>query len=266
MILSSILESKANEVARLSPPGARTRGAPLPANRILARNAGDPLRLIAEIKFKSPSAGPLSRALGVEGRALSYATNGASMISILCDGPFFDGSFDHIRAAAVALANANRSIPLLAKEFVIDSRQIDHAYAAGADAVLLIVRIVSDDTLSALLRHASSLGMTALVEIANRAEIARALNAGAQLIGVNARDLDTLTVDMNEAALTLAEIPNGIAKAHLSGVKRAEDVARVAGTSADAALIGEVLMRADDPSPLLADFAKFAKHGVRASR
>jgi len=261
VILSKIVESKKAEVKELPRAAARKRGTPLPVAERLKRDANDPLRLITEIKFKSPSAGPLSRALNAGERAVAYARGGASMISVLCDSPFFDGSFDHLRIAGEALAAANLSVPLLAKEFVIDARQIDHAYAAGADAVLLIVRIVSDEELAALLTHTSSLGMAALVEVANRTEIARAVGAGAQLIGVNARDLDALTIDMAEAARALEEIPANVVKAHLSGVKRAEDVARVAASSADAALIGEVLMRADDPSPLLAEFAK---HGVRS--
>jgi indole-3-glycerol phosphate synthase len=222
------------------------------ARPIYAKAAhGRPLRLIAEVKLRSPSAGRLSRALAPDARALAYARSGAAMVSVLCDGPHFDGSWDHLAAARVRLDAARSPVPLMAKEFVVDARQIQHARDCGADAVLLIARIVDGATLASLARVAREEGLEPLVEVVDQAELAAALEAGARVVGVNARDLDSLAMDTARAATVLAAVPAEIVAVHFSGLRAPLDVAAVAQGRPDAALVGEALMRQDDPRGLL---------------
>lgn len=249
-VLAAIVESKRREVHRLQQTECPPQLAEGPRRNVatsLRRAAGEPLRLIAENKRKSPSAGALSSALSVGERAVRYAESGASMVSILCDEPFFGGSWQDVTEARVALAAAGHAIPVLAKEFVIHERQLREASASGADAVLLIARILDRETLSALREKAEALGLEPLVEVVTDEELEWALAAGATIIGVNARDLDTLVMDADRAARVLAAIPDGCIPLYLSGLKGPEDVQRVARTPAHAALVGETLMREDDP-------------------
>ncbi|HEY3498647.1 MAG TPA: indole-3-glycerol-phosphate synthase [Polyangiaceae bacterium] len=243
-VLARILAAKAAEVAAL-----RTRkfGAP-PARRSLGleRGAGEPLRLITEIKRRSPSAGALSTKLSVVERARAYEAAGASMLSVLCDAPFFDGAFEHL-----AEARAATSLPALCKDFVLDEVQLDAARSFGADAVLLIVRCLEERRVGELVRAARERDLEPFVEIVDEAEGRVALDAGATLVGVNARDLDTLAMDQARAARTLASLPDGVVAVHLSGIGSPEAVASVAQSRAHAALVGEVLMRQDEPGPLL---------------
>lgn len=254
-VLASILEAKRAEIAELR-TSSRPRGGLRERTRrsvveSLLRSRSQPLRLIAEIKRRSPSAGPLSTTLSVSDRALAYARAGASMISVLCDMRFFDGGFAHIEEARRALDDAGLTTPLLAKEFVLDEVQIDEAAARGADAVLLIARIVDHHRLRVLVQHARDVGLEPLVEIVTEDELSAALDADAKVIGVNARDLDTLVMDAARAASVLGRIPDDRVAVHLSGLKGPDDVAAVARSRADAALMGEALMRLDDPTPLL---------------
>jgi indole-3-glycerol phosphate synthase len=219
-----------------------------------------PLRVFAEIKLRSPSAGELSRALTPAQRALAYARAGASMISVLTDGPFFGGSFADLAACRVALdaALGDARPYLLCKEFVLHPIQLDRAVGAGADAVLLIVRCLERGELPDLMRAAEARGLVPLVEVATEPELAQARAAGARLIGVNARDLNTLRMDAARAAAVLAQIEPSAVAVHLSGLAGPDDVARVSATRADAALVGEALMRMDDPEELLAAMVRAA--------
>jgi len=242
-VLARILQQKQTEVAALrgqklpAPPGPR----PFSLRRVDGK-----VQLITEIKFRSPSAGPLSTALSVAERARAYEAGGASMLSVLCDARFFDGAFTHLAEARAAC-----SLPLLCKEFVIDELQLDAALAYGADAVLLIVRCVSPERLPVLIRAARDRGLEPFVEIVSDEEASLALDSGATLIGVNARDLDTLVMDAERAPRLLATLPKTVTRVHLSGIARPEDVQRVVRSSADAALIGEVLMREAAPEARL---------------
>jgi len=250
-ILSDILDSKRREVRALQavPRRGATR-APLPVVERLRRGQAG-LRLLAEVKRRSPSAGPLSRVLAPGERAVAYARAGAAAVSVLCDGPFFDGSWDHLAEARAALDEAGLAVPLLAKEFVLDARQIGEARDRGADAVLLIARIVDEPTLVALAEAARAEGLEPLVEIAHPSELPAARAAGARLVGVNARDLDTLAMDAAGATRLLASLERDVVAVHLSGVRTVADVVQLTAGRADAALVGEVLMREDDPAPLL---------------
>ncbi|MDF2693504.1 MAG: Indole-3-glycerol phosphate synthase [Labilithrix sp.] len=266
-VLDKILQAKREEIAALAGvrPSPRSSGGPRGASVVsrLVRQRSEPLRLVTEIKRRSPSAGPLSTKLSVAERALAYARGGAAMISVLCDARFFDGGWSHLAEARAALDAAALATPLLAKEFVLDGRQIEEAAASGADAVLLIARIVDHVALAVLVRQARALGLEPLVEVVTEDELSAALDADAKVIGVNARDLDTLEMDAPRAARVLSRIPDDRVAIHLSGLKGPDDVAAVAKTRADAALMGEALMRKDDPGPLLRSMidASFARDG-----
>jgi len=244
-LLAKILAQKTSEL-----PALRKRTLPAPPARRefslgRAANAGR-MSLIAEIKRRSPSAGKLSTVLSIAERATAYERAGAAMLSVLCDAHFFDGDFQHLLEARAATA-----LPLLCKEFVIDESQLDAARAFGADAVLLIVRCLSPARTAELVAGARERQLVPFVEVMTEAELQVALDGGADLIGVNARDLDTLIMDAERAERVLAAIPDHVVRARLSGVAGPEDVTRIRQSGADAALVGEVLMRADDPEALL---------------
>lgn len=243
-LLKEILASKRAEL-----PHLRQKKLPAPPSELPAfvgQRRGGPVRLLCEIKKKSPSAGLLSSALSVAERARVYEECGAAAISVLCDGPFFDGAYEDLLRA-----REGSNLPLLCKEFILDECQLDAARAFGASAVLLIVRCLEPDRLEPLIDAAEERGLTPFVEVFTLEEAQRALDAGARTIGVNARDLDTLEMDSERAARVLSGLPTSVVRAHLSGVKTAEDVQAVRQGPSDAALVGEVLMRMDDPSPLL---------------
>jgi indole-3-glycerol phosphate synthase len=243
-MLEEILHNKRLELSELrrerlpAPPELRTVQ--------LRRTSGQPLKVIAEIKRRSPSAGPLSRVLGIGERARAYERGGAHMISVLCDAKYFDGAYAHLGQARLAT-----SLPILCKEFILDEVQLDAARAHGADAVLLIVRCVSATRLRELLQAAAERGLAALTEVYTPREVPVALDAGAELIGVNARDLGSLVMDASRAHEILSALPDWVARVHLSGIRSEEQLLEVARSRADAALIGECLMREDDPTALL---------------
>ncbi len=281
-VLERILGPKRAEIARMLagpqvPPRRTSGGGVVEALQRPALNDGDsarqaglrpqtpraPLRLIAEVKLRSPSAGELSQVLTPAERALRYAAAGASMISVLTDRPFFGGSYGALAACREALDGAfGAARPrLLCKEFILHPVQLSRALDAGADAALLIARIVSAEDLASLASEARRLGIEPFVEVATEAELDAAEAAGARVIGVNARDLDTLAMDPERAARVLARIREGVVRVHLSGLGAPEAVARVAGGPADAALIGEALMRQDDPTELLGAMVRAAAGG-----
>jgi indole-3-glycerol phosphate synthase len=214
------------------------------------------LAVIAEVKRRSPSAGPIRVDLDPADRAALYAAHGAAAISILTDTPYFGGSVQDLRAAAERCA-----LPLLRKDFIIDEVQILEARAAGASAVLLIVRILSRQRLDQLLRCARALGLDALVEVHSKGELATALNAGATVIGVNSRDLDTFAVDVDTAWRLLADIPVDRIAVAESGLAGRGDVARAAEAGADAVLIGTALSAAESPANLLRELSMVPRHG-----
>ena len=254
-MLAEILSHKRLEIAELAPPAPRSSVfSPRPLG--LARGPGEPLRIIAEIKRRSPSAGPLSTRLSVSDRARCYAAAGADMLSVLTDTRYFDGAFAHLSEARAAT-----TLPILCKDFILSELQLDLALAHGADAVLLIVRCLRDRELSDLASAARARGLSALVEVTTEDEARRALELGAELIGVNARDLDTLELDPARAERVLGALPTSVTRVHLSGISTPADVQGAASRNLDAILVGEALMRLDDPGPLLSKLASAARAG-----
>jgi indole-3-glycerol phosphate synthase len=259
-LLSRILEIKRREVDALCRKDrTAARRESIDVVSVLRRPEGAALRLIAEVKLRSPSAGALSRKLAPGERAFAYAESGASMVSILCDGPFFDGSWEHLSQARASLDTRPNPVPVLAKEFVIHERQVQEASDRGADSVLLIARILTPARLTELVAMARAEQIEPLVEVVDERELEMATRAQARLVGVNARDLDTLHLDSARASRVLAGIPPSIVAIHFSGLREAKDIAMVAQGRADAALVGEGLMRADDPRPHLLRMADAAR-------
>jgi len=251
-LLDDIIAQKRSELPELR---ARRLPEPPPLVRpLLHRDPGEPLKLICEFKRRSPSAGELSSELAVTTRAQAYENAGASMISVLCDQTFFGGSYED-------LAEARRAtrLPLLCKEFILEECQLDAALCYGASAALLIVRCLEPDVLARLITAAQARNLVPLVEVTNETESRVALDAGARYFGVNARDLDTLTMDGDRARRVLEALPESMLRCHFSGVKSADSVTEVAGTGADAALVGESLMREANPTALLRSFVQAAR-------
>jgi len=214
----------------------------------LRRPPQAPPRVIAEVKFRSPSAGMIrERRRGEALRiAQAYRSGGASAVSVLADGPGFGGSALDVRRVA-----ASSPLPVLFKGFVIDPLQVQLARLVGATFVLLLVRALSDVALARLMGEVRELGMEPLVEAADPEELARALAAGARVVGVNARDLRSFRVDLEAAARQVQAIPADRVAILMSGVRGPEDFARAARSRADALLIGEGLMRAEHPAERL---------------
>lgn len=192
--------------------------------------------------------------LSAADRARAYERAGAVAVSVLTDSAHFGGSFDDLRAVRDAV-----TVPLLCKDFVVDERQLDWAVASGADLVLLIARILDDEALSSLGQAARSRGLCPLFEVATEDEVHRVVASGARVVGVNARDLDTLQMDATRAARVLAAIPRGLVALHLSGLRSPADVTAIAAGRVDGALVGEALMREDDPEPLLRALVQAAR-------
>jgi indole-3-glycerol phosphate synthase len=214
--------------------------------------AGPGISVIAEFKRRSPSAGPLRQAADVGEVVAAYVRGGATALSILTEGPHFDGSLDDLRRA-----RATCSLPILRKDFIVDPYQLHEARAAGADAVLLIVAALEDAELRALHGAAAALGLDALVEVHDRAELERALRAGARLVGVNNRDLRDFTVDVERTFALLDEIPDCVTVVSESGIVGGEQLRRLARHGVQAVLVGETLMRAGDPARALRELMSF---------
>jgi indole-3-glycerol phosphate synthase len=252
--LGRILETKREEVARLRVAQDRLRDAADAAPsvrdfaaRLRPPRPGDPPRVIAEIKFRSPSKGPLRPRCDPAWLGERYEAGGAAAISVLCDAPFFDGSF-----ADLEQVRARVGVPVLCKEFVVDEVQVDAARAAGADAVLLIVRILDPGRLADLATAVRRRGMTPLFEVNGPDELSAALACDPTVVGVNSRDLDTFNVIPHVFDDVLPDIPRGVVAVAMSGVSSIRDLAALRDGGADAVLVGEHLMRATDPGAALA--------------
>jgi indole-3-glycerol phosphate synthase len=225
----------------------RARSAPAPRS-LAAALVGEGLGVIAEIKRRSPSAGDIDTTLDPVARAMAYETGGADAISVLTEPQFFGGSLDDLAAVRAAV-----SVPVLRKDFTRNAAQIWEARAAGADAVLLIVATLDDETLASLIAAASEAGVDAVVEAHTREEIDRAVGFGATIIGVNNRDLTTFTTDLRVAEESSDAIPEGVLSIGESGVSSVEGAARMRAAGYNAILVGEALVRHPDPGRFVAD-------------
>ena len=253
MILDEILAHKATELAARkahepeSSVAARVAAAPPPLDFRAALHGPD-LSVIAEVKRSSPARGALRLDMDAERVAADYAAAGAAAISVLTDERYFRG----LDADLVAVRQRVQ-VPLLRKDFVIDPYQVYEARALGADAVLLIVRALERRQIDELGRVAAGLGMAALVEVHTADELALAADIGATLIGINNRDLTTMTVDLETTARLLPLAPPGATMVSESGIKSPDDVRGLRQLGVDAVLVGEALVTAPQPSRLLAE-------------
>lgn len=204
------------------------------------------IRIIAELKKASPSKGVLREDFDVASLAQSYRNGGAAALSVLTEPSYFQGRYDYL-----ALAKANSGLPVLSKDFIIDPYQIYHARMMQADALLLICRMLSDIQLREWIDLSHSLGMDVLVETHSETECLRALDAGAKIIGVNARDLDSFEIDRELPVRLRNLIPSGVIAVAESGVRTASDISTLAQHDYRHFLVGESLMRAENPTELL---------------
>ena len=268
MILERILAAKREEVA------ARREAVPLAEVRARAADQPPPLNfaealarpgvtLIAEIKRASPSRGPLRPGLDAGYLATLYATHGAGALSVLTDGPFFQGSLLDLARARETLRSRGYALPILRKDFIIDPYQVYEARAWGADAVLLIAAVLPPAVLSELLALTGELGMHALVEVHNWEELEDVLPLRPSIIGVNNRDLRTFRTDITTFARLRPLIPQGTVTVAESGIRTAEDVRYLARQGADAVLVGEALVTAPSIPARVRELAFAGRHPLR---
>lgn len=245
-ILDEIVRQKRAEVGRLAPwAGALRKQAEAmePARDLVgALRDASGVAVIAEVKRKSPSAGWIQRDLNPAGLASMYVHGGAAAISVLTDEPNFGGSREDLEAVRSAVP-----VPVLRKDFLVEPVQLYESRAMGADAVLLIARILDGDGLGELVALAAELGMGALVETHDEDELARALAAGARLVGINNRDLARFETDLAVAERLAPGVRGDVVVVAESGIEGVSDVDRMGAAGADAVLVGESLVRADDP-------------------
>ena len=249
-ILRKIIEAKREELEErkrkipLSVLQMRLAEAPeaRPFAAVLKRETGEPIRLIAELKKASPSKGVFRSDFDAEKILLAYEQSPASALSILTDEKFFLGSLDNL-----ALARQMTTKPLLRKDFILDPYQLYEARVYGADAVLLIVAALDDSRLKDLLHLAGELGMDALIEVHTETELEKAIEAGAKLVGINNRNLQTFEVDLGTTLRLQKLIPNSCVVVSESGIETREHVKALEDTGVDAILVGEALIRSNDP-------------------
>ncbi|HEX4059134.1 MAG TPA: indole-3-glycerol phosphate synthase TrpC [Galbitalea sp.] len=207
------------------------------------------VKIIAEVKRASPSRGVMAEITDPAALAASYETGGASAISVLTEGRRFGGSLEDLEQV-----RATVSIPVLRKDFIADPYQVFEARAAGADLVLLIVAALEQSALKQLYDLIGELGMTALVETHSAEEVSRSLDIGAQVVGVNARNLSTFGLDRDLFGSLADSIPSGVIRVAESAVKTPADVAHYRAAGADVVLVGEALVTTGDPAAAIRDF------------
>jgi indole-3-glycerol phosphate synthase len=236
------VERRRREIPLAEPDPAEIRE----AGRLRDALAAPGIGVIAEFKRRSPSAGSLHDAPELETIVSAYERGGAVAASILTEEPNFGGTLEDLRAARRISA-----LPLLRKDFVVDRYQLLEAQAAGADAVLLIVAALSDDELAAFSAAAADLGLDVLVEVHDEAELERAAAHGPEIVGVNNRDLRDFSVDVSRTERLLEEMPPGALVVSESGISAPEQLAALEARGVDGVLVGETLMRAEDPERAL---------------
>lgn len=252
-ILNRKVEELAHSRARIADGEMRgqAEGAAFSTRDMMAALQGEQVRLIAEVKRASPSKGALTKDFAPVMTAATYTQNGAAAISVLTDEDFFQGSLRYLTAVRQAVA-----APILRKDFVIDPYQVYEGRAAGADAILLIVAALADSQLTDLYQLTRDLGMTALVEAHNEWEMSRALRIGAQLIGINNRDLKTFHVDLNTTARLAGMVDDDVVLIAESGIFSAADARAMGRLGARGILVGEALMKAPDMVSLVRELSQ----------
>jgi indole-3-glycerol phosphate synthase len=246
-ILDKIVTTKREEIERAkaavpeSELRARIADAPAVRNFFVSLAAGGPIRLIAEVKKASPSAGLIRPDFNPVDIARVYEAHGASCISVLTDESYFQGSLEYLRQIRAAVG-----LPVLRKDFVLDTYQVLEARATGADAVLLIAECLDDCNLRKLFNTICDLGMTPLVELYEPSNLQRVFDAGATLIGINNRNLHTFEVDLEHTIRMRQRVPDQCVLVGESGIKSRADVERLQAAGVDAILVGESLMREPD--------------------
>ncbi|MGY4651509.1 indole-3-glycerol phosphate synthase TrpC [Mycobacterium sp. URHB0021] len=259
-VLDSIIDGVRADVAAreavisLTEIKGMAKDAPPPLDVMAALRAPG-IGVIAEVKRASPSRGELAAIDDPARLASAYEDGGARIISVLTEQRRFNGSLDDLDAVRAAV-----SIPVLRKDFIVRPYQIHEGRAHGADMLLLIVAALEQPVLEALLERTESLGMTALVEVHTEGEADRALQAGASVIGVNARDLKTLNVDRDCFARIAPGLPSNVIRIAESGVRGTADLLAYAGAGADAVLVGEGLVTSGDPRSAVADLVTAGTH------
>jgi len=255
--LERILEQKHREVAALSQPKLRRElegrlgSAPPVRDFRRALADGSVFRIIAEMKKASPSRGLLAPDYDPGRIARLYRDGGACALSVLTDKIFFQGSPHHLREAREAV-----SLPVLRKDFLVDPLQVEEARGLGADAVLLIAAALTPALLQALLQLSRKLGMSALVEVHDAEDLEKALGSGADLVGVNNRDLRTLQVDRSVSLALAPLFPTDVLRVSESGITRRYDLEILTEAGYSAFLVGETLMTEEDPLKLLHEWTK----------
>lgn len=253
-ILSRIVETKSAEISRLLSRAdeLRSRAADASEARDFCSALAEPgvVSLIAEVKRRSPGAGPIRPNLDPAGLAEEYLVAGASALSVLTDREYFGGSLADLSAVRSAV-----SVPVLRKDFLLSNVQILEARSSGADAVLLIVGILGDSLLRELRLQSEELGMTALVEVHDADEMARALDSGASVIGINNRDLRRFTVRLETTLGLLDSVPDSVILVSESGIGTRSDVEVLARVGVDAVLVGEALLRAAVPGQMVSELS-----------
>ncbi|RJQ72951.1 indole-3-glycerol phosphate synthase TrpC [Pseudonocardiaceae bacterium YIM PH 21723] len=259
-VLESILEGvRADLVVRESSISfeemkERASLAPAPRDALSALKAPG-IGVIAEVKRRSPLTGELADIVDPADLARQYEAGGARAISVMTEGRHFGGSL-----ADLAAVRAVVNVPIICKDFIISPYQVHEARVHGADIVLLIVGALEQNALMALLDRVESLGMVALVEVHNAEEADRALEAGAQVIGVNARDLHTQLVDRDTFGRIAPGLPGPVLKIAESGVRGTRDLLSLAGVGADAVLVGERFVTAENPRTSVAELVTAGSH------
>jgi indole-3-glycerol phosphate synthase len=231
-----------------------TGNAPAPRNVVAALKCGD-VAVIAEVKRASPSKGALAAIADPAALAMDYEAGGARVISVLTEPRRFGGSLEDLAAVREAVR-----VPVLRKDFVVSSYQLWEARAYGADMVLLIVAALEQNALVSLVERALSIDLVPLVEVHTEAELDRARDAGARVIGINARNLATLEVDRSVFARLAPRVPEGIIKIAESGIRGPHDLLAYAAAGADAVLVGESLVTGRDPRSAVADLVTAGSH------
>ena len=257
MILDEIIEAKREELAGLKQTVPLYQleeciAAQPPPLDFASALRGEGIRLIAEVKKASPSRGIICPDLDPVELAQTYADNGAAAISVLTERRYFLGSLEHLAAIKENLNKQN--IPLLRKDFIFDPYQVYESCAYGADAILLIVAILSGDKLEEMLSLSHNLGLECLVEVHNEAEMESAILSGAKIIGINNRDLGSFSVDLTTTKRLCPLVPPDRIIVSESGIKDRADVLMVRGWGVDAILVGEAIVSADDVAAKMREF------------